>query len=390
MELNRCVDGMKNLVLANRAPCINLVLISLDVRAGFAGMSTALVGAANLARELDLPLRIIVLKDRPSSHLIIDQTTRDFLAEYFPNTASGLSSIFYLEDLADLAYSADDKWVVTFWMTAYALRELVDSNSVSASNVIYFIQDFEPGFYPFGTEYALASSTYDADFHWLINSVPLTEFFKQLGYSDHQNMVSFRPEIDRQKIRLASDLWKTEEDRFRIIFYGRPNHPRNMFELGIASLQLFIASLDSEDRRKVVIRSVGGFHEPIDLGFGVSMCSIGKLEIDDYFTLLSHTDLGLSLMQSPHPSHLALELPMAGIPTITNSYLRFRVPWVRDLHVTDPRPHLLAAKIGELFDSERLRVRHTFNDLSTESLGQSLSEATTEILVSSGWMKPSF
>lgn len=50
------------------------------------------------------------------------------------------------------------------------------------------------------------------------------------------------------------------------------------------------------------------------------MESLGKIPWSDYPGFLSKIDLGLSLMYSPHPSHVPLEMAAAGARVVTNRF----------------------------------------------------------------------
>ncbi|MNE68766.1 hypothetical protein D3C80_1644440 [compost metagenome] len=53
---------------------------------------------------------------------------------------------------------------------------------------------------------------------------------------------------------------------------------------------------------------------------GIRIKHIGKFNMDDYEELLPQHDLGLALMDSPHPSLLPIEMASAGLLVVTNTY----------------------------------------------------------------------
>lgn len=57
-----------------------------------------------------------------------------------------------------------DVFIATSWWTAYFAQRIVqwqaEVYNQKASKIIYFIQDFEPGFYSWSSQYSLALSTY--------------------------------------------------------------------------------------------------------------------------------------------------------------------------------------------------------------------------------------
>ena len=54
--------------------------------------------------------------------------------------------------------------------------------------VVYFIQDYEPGFYPWSSRYLMADSTYRSELPMIaiFNSKLLYDFFKSNGYKFEQ------------------------------------------------------------------------------------------------------------------------------------------------------------------------------------------------------------
>ncbi len=53
---------------------------------------------------------------------------------------------------------------------------------------------------------------------------------------------------------------------------------------------------------------------------GESLTLLPKVSLKEYLRVLPSYDLGMSLMLSPHPSLVPLEMAAAGMPTITNTF----------------------------------------------------------------------
>jgi hypothetical protein len=66
--------------------------------------------------------------------------------------------------------------------------------------------------------------------------------------------------------------------------------------------------------------SVGEPHVDIDLGDGLVMRSVGKLDLRAYGDLLRRSAVGVSLMFSPHPSYPPLEMAVLGLLVLTNRF----------------------------------------------------------------------
>jgi hypothetical protein len=61
-------------------------------------------------------------------------------------------------------------------------------------------------------------------------------------------------------------------------------------------------------------------HGQIDLGNGAKLSLLPRHDQEAYRRILKDYDIGLSLMCSPHPSLVPLEMCSAGMMTVTNTY----------------------------------------------------------------------
>ena len=114
--------------------------------------------------------------------------------------------------------------IATAWNTAYYLRDF--DNTISK---FYFVQDFEPLFFPVGSDYVFAENTYKFGFRgltagdWLKNKL-----HDEYGMQTESFLFSY-----------DHDLYVPGEKRDelpRIFFYARPVTPRRDFELGVLTL----------------------------------------------------------------------------------------------------------------------------------------------------------
>ncbi|MEN4917343.1 glycosyltransferase family 4 protein [Achromobacter spanius] len=188
--------------------------------------------------------------------------------------------------------------IATGWHTAYDVR-----NFQSTLHKCYFVQDFEPHFYPVGTDYALAEETYRFGFTgitaggWL--ATKLAADYGMRAYS-----VGFSYDRD-----LYRPMPVPHEGR-RVFFYTRPSTPRRGFELGLAVL--------AEVARRhpdVVAVLAGGRLGQWEIPFkhvDSDIVDLGKLSelynSCDVALVLSFTNLSL----------LPLELMACGVPVVSN------------------------------------------------------------------------
>jgi len=327
-----------------------LVLQSFGAGQMFAGIRTAVVAAGAIASLLARPLRVIVLEPSPSSPDECHAALSDVLAEAGHDELAARMTLSVDGARRDDGHHPHDVWVATFWTTAYGLGELVRAGRVAPDHVVYLVQDWEPSFYPWGDLHAKALSTYGLGFHIAVNSRPLARYVADVGGVHVDPGAVFAPEIGTDTLTTAAARWTPGEPReVRLLFYARPSKPRNMFTLGLQAIQEWATELPDDVRP--VVRLAGEDLGPVDLGERVLLETLGKTSYDEYYRLLESTDVGLALMNSPHPGHLALELPLAGIPTVTNAFGPYREAWIDGLVVADPHPRALAARLRETSDA---------------------------------------
>ena len=111
--------------------------------------------------------------------------------------------------------------VCTIWHSAYALARF---NATEAK--YYFVQDYEPLFYPAGTLYALAEATYRFGFAGLVNTPGLETIYASYGTPPRRSCLqsnSLSGGEEKPSSRPGAPV--------QIVLYGRPQTDRNGFEL---------------------------------------------------------------------------------------------------------------------------------------------------------------
>jgi hypothetical protein len=289
-------------------PHLNVVLSEFNPDGMFAGVSTALDITAKLADELGVPIRLVVLTER--FHEEHAERARTVLADRWGRPVVVVTR----EQISQTPFGTDDHWLVTHWTTAHAAQVAAQAGVIARHRTIYLIQDFEPGFSGWSTTYSVARATYDAGFHHLVNSRPLADYLETAGIAAD---LVFAPEIPVE--RFAQLAPSRRGERIRVLFYGRPSRPRNLFALGLAALEFAVERLGPL-AHEVDFESAGEAHGPFELGDGVTLHSLGKLSWDDYFDRIATTDVVLSLQASPHPSHPPLEAAVSGAVSVTNEF----------------------------------------------------------------------
>jgi glycosyltransferase involved in cell wall biosynthesis len=116
--------------------------------------------------------------------------------------------------------------IATSWPTAYAVY-----NARCAGKRFYFVQDFEPYFFPVGGLSAMAEATYRMGFHGITAGRWLAQ---KLRHEFGMEADAFDFGCDTARYRRDPDA-----ERRGIAFYARHEAPRRAFELGIMALELF-------------------------------------------------------------------------------------------------------------------------------------------------------
>lgn len=309
-ETSLALVGLR--IAPSRTPAVNVLLPEVGAGVYFAGMRTALVVAAGLARELGTALRVLSFGAPPTVR------DREWLSSVMRTDMrfEGQVELLSAWRLGAMNFGSADLWLATYWTTAHALDVAIRSGLLSCSRVVYLVQDYEPSFFAGSTESALAQSTYHANFHLLVNSTPVRDIVtSREGVAVREDLV-FAPELDVDRLQ---SITRTSMGRgVRVGFYARPSKPRNSFNLGVAALR--IASQRLGPSRSVDFISMGEAHPDIPLGNGRLLRSRGKVSWSEYFEQLADIDVLLSLQQSPHPSHPPLDMAVSGGIAVVNDF----------------------------------------------------------------------
>lgn len=332
-------------------PQLNLVLPELGSQSFFAGIRTAVLFAGGLARRLNLNLRVIPIRNSPigSSR----KQTIDLLARETGLDTSKIE-ILSTRSLAREKISDRDFWIATHWTTAHALDIACRTGVVKRSQITYLVQDYEAGFSPWSTDYALARNTLHSGFHIVVNSRPLAQYISQEESIPIPEATVFAPSLDMPMLKKAYGARRPGSKK-KILFYARPSKPRNLYGIGISALSRLSEQIGSSDDNIEFI-SAGEKHPTVNLG-NHQIVSLGKLSWSAYYEVLSTVDIMLSLQHSPHPSHPPLDAVCSGAYAVTNEMGNTRGHLHDRLLVTRPDPDELAtttARALALTNSTRL------------------------------------
>jgi glycosyltransferase involved in cell wall biosynthesis len=145
---------------------------------------------------------------------------KDVIRKYWPNVQAEVCSV--RDGLEPL-----DAYVASGWQTAHVLA----ARASLPTRRLYLVQDFEPYFYPLGTEYVLAEDTYRFGFRpivvgWFVAELLEKSFGISAEVADHG--------CDTTVYKLTNP-----GERSGVAFYAKPRVPRRGFDIGMLGLREF-------------------------------------------------------------------------------------------------------------------------------------------------------
>jgi len=151
-----------------------------------------------------------------------DKELKEFVDENFIQT--GAEFFTTLDEIKDC-----DVLIATSWQTAYPVKA-----TQNCRRKFYFVQDFEPWFYPIGAEYKFAENTYKFGFNHITAGPWLTKILRE----NYQAEADYFDLAYDHKIYHSNYQERERKDSRAIIaFYARPVTPRRAFELGVQAFR---------------------------------------------------------------------------------------------------------------------------------------------------------
>lgn len=345
---------------------INLLVPSINPEHVFGGISTALKFFDKLIEESGYCSRLILTDAMPSRTALKQYQDKYRYVKASKDSDARHQIVGYSDRyMQSIPVSENDYFMFTGWWTAYcaqeAYLEFEKETGIKPNEFINFIQDYEPGFYPWSSRYLLADSTYKNEYPQLavFNSKLLHEFFKDNKYEFYKEY-DFDPVLNGKLKEILMDNLGTVNKKKQILVYGRPSVDRNAFSIVVSSLKKWVEMQEDIDEWEIL--SAGEYHLPVDLGKGKELVSVGKLTIEQYAKTMLDTFAGISLMSSPHPSYPPLEMSVFGIKVITNNYANKDLSDFNSsmISVKSAGPSVIANELKNLCDkySEKVEIKN--------------------------------
>lgn len=315
----------------NLEPELTVILPSTLVKTLAGGPNTILRFAAELAKH-KVNIHCLSLNTPADSdealrnHLVTALGVDKEAAARFRSSSLGSST-------ESLTISQNSKIMATASWTMPAARVLAERSK--SGEPAYFIQDFEPFFWPWGAEHAALMESYAGSYLPIINTPSLARALFNIGAgslaheSQRQRALVFSPAVDRQLFYPQA----RSEGQKKLLIYTRPGplESRNLYPVAMEAVsRLAKAGLLTADRWQLECYGAPDM-TPIDFGNGLITTVLGSLDMAAYAAAVRQTDLILYLVLSPHTGYMTLEAAACGVPVITNTYLNKSERVLKDL-----------------------------------------------------------
>jgi O-antigen biosynthesis protein len=241
----------------------------------------------------------------------------------------------------------------TGWETAYPVF-----NDATNAYKMYFVQDYEPYFYPVGTDYVLAENTYRFGFHGVTAG----------GFLKHKLSETYGMKCDHFDFGADTKLYQYRNAgaRKEVFFYARPVTERRGFDLGVMALEMFHKQLPD-----YTINLAGWDVSGYDVPF--PYVNHKALRLEELSELYNRCSVALVLSLT-NLSLLPLELMLCGtIPVVNdgdNNRLVSDNPYIA---YTGAAPAALAKKMVEIVQRDDLPAYAAEASASVGSGGWSAS-----------------
>ncbi len=224
-----------------------------------------------------------------------------------------------------LTVNPNEAFLATSWWTAHVAHHA--ASALKQHRFVYLTQEYEPMFYEAGSMHAMAEESYTFPHFALFSTELLRDFSRQqrIGVFSAANGTGDRYSVSFQNA-IGSAGPRPEQMRRRgarrLLFYARPERhaARNLFEMGVIALSEAIEE-GIFDYRKWRFDGIGTLRaHQLAMGRDAHLQMLARVTLDEYVAMLPSYDLGVSLMLTPHPSLVPLDMAAAGMITITNTY----------------------------------------------------------------------
>lgn len=220
--------------------------------------------------------------------------------------------------------------VASSWETAYAVRDFS-----ACRRKVYFVQDFEPSFYPVSTEWVLAENSYRFGFECVCAGRWLAQQMREYGNRAESFDLAFDPAVYSPGPGAYS--------KKRVVFYARHETRRRGTELGLLALALL-----KQRRPDAEVVIFGSDSLPYELPFDYE--SAGILGEGALAELYRGAAVGLSVSLTNY-SLVPQEMLACGLPVVEMDLPALRGAYPAPgagLRLAAPTPAGIAAALSDV------------------------------------------
>lgn len=337
-------------VVGERVERINLVTDSINAGSLFGGVGTAIILGAEMAQARGARLRIVTRNEKPNqanvAHILKHNSIELDQEVEFEMIPHGRSA-------TQLCITEGDIFLTTSWWTTKSVM-----GSVQHEKIVYLLQEDERMFYPLGDDYLRCEQVLSSrDLTFVINTKLLYTHLIRSGLTNLESRAMwFEPAFPSTVF--YREPRNSPPQKRRLLFYARPNNVRNLFWLGIETLDEAI-SRGVLDLSKWDVVFVGKDIPKMTFTNGYSPIFAQNLSWAEYGELVRRIDIGLCLMYTPHPSYPPLDLVSSGAVVVTNQFgIKTDLDiYSRNLLCAEPETEALVRRLIDAMDLVSLDTR---------------------------------
>jgi hypothetical protein len=294
---------------------VNVLMACIDPPNFFGGY-LAMYNLAKKFADAGYNVRILLIEQKIINPIDLekirnhDSTLTKFLSDVEFQTCYDHEQVVPISD--------QDIFVATSMVSAHIASEAV--RQTCYTKFIYMTQDYESIFFDNGHYKVFSEQSYTLDYFPIISTDILQKFYLGKGLLSEKNKgVYFKNPVLR--FEPEKDFKRTRNGRKKLLFYARTqaHASRNLYYIGCLAIDRARELGYFQDDEWEVVGIGAGVGTAL-LPSGIRINHIGKFDMQKYGEVLPQHDLGLSLMLSPHPSLLPIEMASAGLIVVTNTY----------------------------------------------------------------------
>ncbi len=222
-----------------------------------------------------------------------------------------------------IEFNVNDRFIAGFWEPAEDFIKFRELSHFSHEKFVYMIQDYEPSMlYRWGSEYIRSKQTLkDGNYYPIYNNSEFVcGYLKKIGIIDewNDNQILRGEPCDTHPLPVS----EMNGDQIKVVFYSRPTVDKNIYDIKINALKLFIDHIKNRHPDKYKTMEIVGIGEnaPDVIYQDFVIKNLGKVDYSDYPKFLNKYNIGLSCIISPAFAYPCLEFPRAGLVTVVNRF----------------------------------------------------------------------